>query len=184
MIAIKHYSYTKYRSNIRQIYESSFPLEERFNFDILRSCDREQNVHLSCILFNDNPIGMMFTVGLPNDITYLMYFAIDVRYRNQGLGSAILQKLVVSKRNILLCIEKPCDYLTSSRKNFYLANGFYETGICIEDTGVQYEFLSSRLGYVPSAEDLRNRYRCMTSKERIWRKIETTFNTDIIKFIN
>lgn len=36
MIRIKHYNYTLYKRRIKQIYEKSFPREERFDFSILK----------------------------------------------------------------------------------------------------------------------------------------------------
>lgn len=184
MIRIEHYIYTRHKAFIRQVYENSFPKEERFDFSILKSCDKERNVHLSCILSDDVPTGMQFTVDLPNDITYLMYFAIDEQYRNNGMGSRALKNLVIAKDNILLCIEKPIDVIELSRKNFYLRNGFYETNVSIEDSGIQYELLSTVKGYAPTETDLKNRYKFMTSKRHIWKKIMRSFDTEFIKLIH
>ena len=184
MIRVQHYPYTKYGKEIRRIYESSFPLAERFDFSILKKCGKERNVHLSCILRDDLPVGMQFTVDLPNDITYLMYYAIDEEYRNQGIGSRALQNLVVAESRVMLCIERPIDEVTKKRKDFYLRNGFCETGTFFEDTGVQYEVLLSCMGYKPTVQDLLNRYKFMTSKEVVWNKIKGTFNTEYIEFVD
>ena len=175
MLRVEHYEYSKNKKVVEQIYEDSFPANEKFKFSILKQCNKSDNVHLSSILLNDEVIGMKFTVGLPNDITYLMYFAIKEQFRCQRLGSKVLQQLVVSNNNILLCIEKPCNELTESRKSFYLRNGFYETGVFIEDTGVQYEMLTSMKGYKPTNEDLRNRYEYMTKSKRLKSKIMKSF---------
>lgn len=184
MIRIQHYQYTKHRDITKRIYESSFPPSERFDFSILRECNKESNVHLSCILQDDFPVGMQFTVELPNDITYLMYFAIDEEYRNSGIGSKALQNLVVSKDKVMLCIERPVDELTEKRKVFYVRNGFFETGIIFEDTDVQYEVLVSCKDYKPTIRDLLNRYKFMTTKITIQNKIKKTFDTDFIRKIN
>lgn len=184
MIRIKHYQYTKYKYTIRKIYEDSFPLSERFDFSILRECNKEKNVHLSCILKDDSPVGMQFTVDLPNDITYLMYYAIDKEYRNQGVGTSALQNLVISKDKIMLCIEKPIDEITQRRKEFYLRNGFYETDIFFEDTNVEYEVLISCKDYKPTTQDLLNRYRFMTQNNFVWNQIKNTFNVEHIKLID
>ena len=178
MLRVEHYEYSKNKKAIEQIYEESFPANEKFKFSILKQCSKSNNVHLSCILLNDEVIGMQFTVALPNDITYLMYFAIKEQFRCQKLGSKALQQLVASSNNILLCIERPCDEITESRKFFYLRNGFYETGIFIKDTGVQYEILTSMKGYKPTDEDLRNRYECMTSSRLLKRKIMKSFDVN------
>lgn len=114
MLRVEHYEYSKNKKVIEQIYEDSFPANEKFKFSILKQCNKSDNVHLSSILLNDEVVGMQFTVGLPNDITYLMYFAIKEQFRCQKLGSKALQQLVVASNNILLCIEKPCDKVTES----------------------------------------------------------------------
>ena len=180
MIRIQNYKYTDYQKEIKQLYESTFPQNERFDFNILKSCDNDSDVHLSAILEDDIFVGMQFTINYPNDITYLMYFAIDEQYRNNGIGSKALQKLVVSKDNVLLCIEKPIDEITQRRKEFYLRNGFFETHTFIEDTGVMYEILTSCRNYIPTSQDLYNRYRCMTTNNSIWIKIEKLFSTSIV----
>lgn len=163
---------------IKQIYENSFPKSEKFKFSILKECNKQNNVHLSGILLNDEVIGMQFTIALPGDITYLMYFAIKEEHRCQNFGSMALQKLVIANNNVLLCIEKLCDELTQSRKSFYLRNGFYETGAFIEDTGVQYELLTSKRDYKPTDKDLKNRYKCMTTNKRLQNKIKKSFDAN------
>lgn len=183
MIRLKHYKYTENKDFVKRVYENSFPLSERFDFAILKQCDSEQNVHLSCIEQDDIPVGMQFTIDMPNDLTYLMYFAIDKEYRNQMIGSKALQNLIVSRDKIMLCIENPDRELAIRRKAFYLRNGLFETGIIFEDTGILYEVLISDKDYKPTVQDLRSRYQCMTSNKLIWRKIRNTFNTEDINFI-
>lgn len=182
MMRLDNYKYSEYRKYVKRIYENSFAEEEKIKFSILKQCNREINVHLDCIILNEVPIGMQFIVDIPNDISYLMYLAIDKEYRNQGIGSKVLQNLLIAK-NVLLCIERPIDELTKSRKNFYLRNDFYETNVFIEDNGVQYELLSSVKNYKPTVRDLLNRYRFMTSNKFIFNKIKKAFNAEEIKLI-
>ena len=135
---------------------------------------------------SDNiPIGMQFIVKY-DDISYLMYFAIDEKYRNAGYGSDALKNIIIRNDNILLCIERPDekDTLKSRRKDFYLRNGFYETGCCIEDTGVTYEFLSSVKGYKPTVKELKARYTFMSENPIIQYAIKHTFDTDCIKLVD
>lgn len=49
MIRFEHYQYNSHKNKIQSIYERSFPQSERFDFDILKKCDKEFNAHLSCI---------------------------------------------------------------------------------------------------------------------------------------
>lgn len=182
MIRIQHYRYlgSKDRERLRQIYEESFPVDERFDFDILEKCNEESNVHLSCIIKNGIVVGMSFTILLPNDITYLMYLAIDVNYRNMHIGSEILQIFIEASNNLVLSVEYPTDVITRRRENFYIRNGLYDTGFHFEDTAVMYKVLASYKGYTPTSDDLLNRYRYMTSDKKVWDRIKRSFNTEDI----
>lgn len=84
----------------------------------------------------------------------------------------------------MLCIERPVDEVTIKRKEFYLRNGFFETGTFFEDTGVQYEVLVSCKDYKPTIQDLLNRYKFMTNRKTVWNKIKSTFNTEYINFVD
>ena len=172
----KSYAYcTDYvKTNVRKIYKEAFPKCERFPFWILRQCSKEINVHLDALLSEGIPVGMQFIVKYDN-IAYLMYFAINSNCRNLGFGSKVLKNLIIRNDNVLLCIEKPTDDLKKRRKNFYLRNGFFETGYCIEDTGVEYEFLTSTKGYSVNEDILKKRYKKMSSNPLIQYIIRHTF---------
>lgn len=165
---------------VKEIYENSFPESEKFDFDILEKCNEESNVHLSCIIKNDIVVGMSFTILLPNDITYLMYLAIDANYRNMHIGSEILQIFIETSNNLVLSVEYPTDVITRRRENFYIRNGLYDTGFQFEDTAVMYKVLASYEGYTPTSDDLLNRYRYMTSDKKVWDRIKRSFNTEDI----
>ena len=169
-------------SEVRRIYEDSFPESEKFDWDILKQCNNESNVSLDEILENRQTVGMTFTVKLPNNITYLMYFAIDKKHRNNGIGSKVLQAMT-KDNTVMLIIEKPVDELTQRRKDFYLKNSFYTTNTYFEDTGVEYEVLVSKQSYKPTKEDLLNRYICMTTNDAIFKKIKNSFNAENINFL-
>ena len=80
-------------------------------------------------------------------------------------------------------IAFPFRRIFQRRKDFYLRNGFYETGCFIEDSGVEYEFLSSSKERVITENDLKKRYSCMTRNPMIKLIIKNTFNNNI-NFIN
>lgn len=113
-----------------------------------------------------------------------MYVAIDKKYRNKGFGSLVLRDLILRQADtsILLCIERPFaekEDIKACRKDFYLRNGFYETGCFIEDSGVEYEFLSSSKERVITENDLKKRYSCMTKNPLIKFIIKNTFDSNI-----
>lgn len=174
---------------IKEIYENSFPNSERFPFWIIKKCAKRNNVRLDAIINHntDKIIGMCFLIFY-DDIVYLMYMAIDKKCRNKGFGSLVLRDLILRQADtsILLCIEKPStekEDIKARRKGFYLRNGFYETGCFIEDTGVEYEFLSSSKERIITEHDLQRRYFCMTRNPLMKFIIRNTFDNNI-KFID
>ena len=183
-IRYKRFDYFNNKQSIKRIYNQSFPKNERFPFWILRHCGKNHNVELDAILCDEALVGMQFMVKY-DDISYLMYFAIDENYRGLGIGREALRNLVIREDNVLLCIEKPCaaDDVKTRRKSFYLRNGFYETGCCIEDTGVEYEVLSSIRNFKVNESVLRKRYTEMSSNFLIRYIIRRTFDVDSISFV-
>lgn len=156
------------QTQIKEIYEKSFPENEKFPFWLLKQCAKENNVRLDAIIDHstDKIVGMKFLVSY-DDITYLMYMAIEENCRNKGFGSLVLRDLLLCQleTTALLCIEKPGTELKDEkarRQDFYLRNGFYETGCFIEDSGVKYELLSSTKDYCPTNETLDKRYSRMS----------------------
>lgn len=186
---MRYKSYSVYdcqgQSQIKEIYETSFPKSEKFPFWVLKQCAKENNVHLDAIIdpSSDKIIGVQFIISY-DDITYLMYIAIDKKYRNKGFGSLVLRDLILRQADtsILLCIERPStekEDIKAHRKDFYLRNGLYETGCFIKDSGVEYEFLSSSKERIITENDLKKRYSCMTRNPLIKIIIKNTFDSNI-----
>lgn len=173
------------RSQIKEIYETSFPKSEKFPFWVLKQCAKENNVRLDAIINHntDKIIGMSFLIFY-DDIAYLMYVAIDKKHRNKGFGSLVLEDLIFRQvdASILLCIERPSaekEDIKARRKDFYLRNGFYETGCFIEDSDVEYEFLSSSKERIITENDLKKRYSRMTRNPLMKFIIKNTFDSNI-----
>lgn len=173
------------RSQIKEIYETSFPKSEKFPFWVLKQCAKENNVRLDAIIDHntDKIIGMSFLIFY-DDIAYLMYVVIDKKHRNKGFGSLVLEDLIFRQvdASILLCIERPSakkEDIKARRKDFYLRNGFYETGRFIEDSDVEYEFLSSSKERIITENDLKKRYSCMTRNPLMKFIIKNSFDNNI-----
>ena len=77
-----------------------------------------------------------------------MFFAVDEKLRSKGYGSTILQEIQKKypKKKIIISIE-PCDEnapdieTRKRRKDFYLRNGYKETGYMIKLLGVVQEII-------------------------------------------
>ena len=83
---------------------------------------------------NDTIVGL-FTVRKYENIRYLAYFAVSREKRSSGIGSQALQLLKERYygTQIVTEFEAPDDSCDNNamrlrRRDFYLRNGFYETG--------------------------------------------------------
>ena len=181
---LKYTSYflVKEKKKIKNIYINSFNKDERFSFLILEKCAKEKNVEFNVVYDNNDLIGFYYIVNY-DDVSYLMYFAVDITKRNKGYGSMILSDLTKKHNNILLCIEfanKNVNDEKLLRRNFYLKNGFFSSNKFIIDNNVKYEILTTNKDYSITEEVLRKRYVNMTKSKFIKLIIRKKFNVDNI----
>ena len=171
----------KYKDKLEELYLGVFPKEERFPFDILEECSKEDNSELYAIFDNDKFIGMCYIVNCEG-VYYLMYLAVQEELRNKNYGSKILKDLKEKYKTLFLSIDVPTDEISIKRKNFYLKNGFYETNKHYEDTGVWYEILCTDNEYEITEDIVMKRYTNMTMKTELLSVISNIFNVNAINF--
>ncbi len=180
------YFKSKHKSEIKKLYIKSFPKSERFPFWILKQCSKQENVSFNAILDDDKLIGMQYIITYEN-MTYLMYFAIEENRRRNGYGSKVLEDLMKKYETIILSIERIKEDLRGNkerRKSFYIRNGFIETNKFIKDAGIEYEMLCTNKNYNITKEDLEKRYTKMTDSKIMKYIIGKMFNVYNINFIN
>ena len=122
------------RKYFEKINNESFPPSERMSFDKIFDFASYTNTDILGIYDDGNPIG--FTVILQNEeCGYVYYIAIDSHIRSKGYGSAAIQKIMeeYSELQLILDFEVINENAENNeqrirRKNFYLKNGFHETG--------------------------------------------------------
>lgn len=128
--------------NIKSIYKSSFPKEERFSFLLLCFNILRNNSNLYVLEIN-NQITSFIDAVYYKDMVFILYLAVDERNRNLGYGSKLLKWFLKenSNKTIYLNIDevdnKFSDYeLRKQRLNFYLNNKFHLTDyLSIEKDG-------------------------------------------------
>jgi len=120
-INTQHPSY----SWMEQIWESSFPPEERRATDEQRKKSNETPIfHTDLIHHNQQPIGLIYWWELER-FRYIEHFAIAPQHRNKQYGSQTIQTFCQQDtRPILLEVEPATDQLTLRRIHFYKALGF------------------------------------------------------------
>lgn len=125
---------SKDRKYFEQINDEAFPLSERMSFDEIFDFASDTDTDVLGIYDDGTPVG--FAVLLKNvECGYVYYIAIDSRIRSKGYGGAAIQKMmeVYSELQLVLDFEVIDENAENNqqrvrRKNFYLRNGFHETG--------------------------------------------------------
>lgn len=123
---------SKDRKYFEQINDDAFPLSERMSFEEI--FDFAADTDVLGIYDAGNPIG--FAVLLKNtECGYVYFIAIDSYTRSKGYGGAAMQRMMelYPKLQLVLDFEVIDENAENTeqrirRKNFYLRNGFHETG--------------------------------------------------------
>jgi len=138
---------TQDKQKIKDIYMSSFAVKDRMPFWMLLMVAKMKNTEF--ISFYDRDILCGFTFMLPiENLTYIMYLAVDETLRSKGYGSRILNEIqsMYPDNKIMLTIER-CDEDAKNieqrvkRKSFYLKNDYIETGYLQKLPGQKQEIL-------------------------------------------
>lgn len=132
---------------VRQLYLSAFPKEERIPWPLLRLNALRKDVDLTAFLDGDTFCGFTYSVTAGN-LHFLLFFAIDEALRSQGYGSAILRLLKAEYGTVVLNIEPLLDNAPNlperqHRYGFYRHNGLCDTGYHVWEVGGMFRVLST-----------------------------------------
>lgn len=121
---------------IKQLYESAFPENERIPWpDLMRLIDE---MHLDFTTYEDNNQLVGFTIVYPGPkVNWFWYFAVKEEHRGQGMGQQILTRLIqkYEGKTCVLDMESPYQVpcpnpeQRSRRQQFYLRNGFRDSNL-------------------------------------------------------
>lgn len=121
---------------IKQLYESAFPENERIPWpDLMRLIDE---MHLDFTTYEDNNQLVGFTIVYPGPkVNWFWYFAVKEELRGQGMGQQILTRLIqkYEGKTCVLDMESPYQVpcpnpeQRSRRQQFYLRNGFRDSNL-------------------------------------------------------
>lgn len=104
---------------------TSFPKEERRDMELQRiNTDCKSNFHCNLIMNDEHPIGLI-TIWDFKTFQYIEHFAIDKKYRNNGYGKIVLNRIKETiDVPLILEVEEPTDETSKRRIEFYQRNGF------------------------------------------------------------
>lgn len=135
-----------------QIYESSFPENERIEscryYDTLEA----YSVDIYGIYDDDNIVGLLNIMPrLKNGIVYFWFFAIDEPFRNKGIGGEALDELIKIYPQCQLVLDmEPLDKTADNyeericRTRFYERHGFSLSGRCMTYFGNTFEIMCTK----------------------------------------
>lgn len=119
---------------LETINEESFPISERNSIDDLYASGNDGNLDMIGI-YDDSELVGFFAVRKFSRIRYMAYFAVCSEKRSKGIGSKALHLLKDFYPNCQIVneFEAPDESNENNsirlhRRDFYLRNGFFETG--------------------------------------------------------
>lgn len=133
--------------NLEKINYEAFPIEERLEIDNLLEMANTDLFSLYLVYENNKLIGfILLAINKPS--IYIFLFAIDKSMRSKGYGSIVLNRIkeLYPEYQIVLDLERineNCPNISQriSRKNFYMRNGYFETGYFMDYNDVEFEVL-------------------------------------------
>jgi len=131
---------------LERIAEEAFPPKEyRSPSVLIEMAEQSGNIDFLALYDDETFIGYMVVVT-HKEMAYLFFLAIDHRYRGMGYGSHAIQKLKERYPKFshvvdfeMLDDSAPNKEQRIKRKQFYLRNGYRETGLFVSYFGVSYE---------------------------------------------
>jgi ribosomal protein S18 acetylase RimI-like enzyme len=120
-----NYLSEKLLNDLKEIYENSFPVDERRDFEKL--VNLENNPLFSFFYFyNNNVLSGLFTQWIFNDFCYIEHLAIREDLRDKGIGTLLMKYLTSEIKQLLVIeVEKLGEPNSDRRIKFYLNIGFY-----------------------------------------------------------
>lgn len=146
---VKHVLFCKEKKQIKKIYEDAFPKKERMPFVLMVAMSLLLTTKFFAFYDNERLCGLIYMAKIGRQ-AFIMFFAVDEQLRSKGYGAKILGILKNKYPNCKIVVSiEPCNEsaqnftLCQRRKNFYLQNGFCDTGYNIKLNGINQEILIS-----------------------------------------
>lgn len=107
----------------KNVFETSFPIEERPLFDIILNSRDKTIFHFNVVYLNGNPVGI-FSYWTFDKFSYVEHFAVGEQYRNNGVGQRIMKHFLLHIPQVVLEVEMPTTAMAQRRIEFYKRLGF------------------------------------------------------------
>lgn len=140
-----HYGKQPVLGSRQQLAKEAFPPEEYLAPQTLVEMAKTDQLDFLALSEQDAFVGFM-VVKTYKDLTYLFFLAIDPTCRSRGYGSRAIETLKAEypgKKQVvdfeMLDDQAQNKEQRKRRRDFYLRNGYRETGVFLSYLGVDYE---------------------------------------------
>ncbi len=167
---------SKDKEKIKEIYTSSFLKKDRMPFWLMLIMAKMRNTEFISFYDKDTLCGFVYMATVQN-LTFVMFLAVDENIRSKGYGSRILDKIqsMHPDSKIIISIER-CDEDAKDieqrlrRKKFYINNGYIETGYLVELAKKKQEIIIKNGEFDEDEFSLFfKKYSNGTMKPKLWR---------------
>jgi len=140
-----------YEEAFRNLYEKSFPSEERIPYEELVQMYDYLKTDFNAFYEGETFIGIVLAFRFEK-CNFLAYFSVVEELRGKGYGTRILRDFLEKYKNdhpVVLGIESPDQEdaqnleIRKRRKAFYERNGMRDTKVYSIDGGIKYTIMSS-----------------------------------------
>lgn len=113
------------QKEVRRIYETSFPVDERRDYDsLLQLVEQEEAFNLEVVYRDDVVVGFISSWHF-DAWRYVEHFAVEAAVRGCGIGQEVLRRFLDSDvKPVVLEVEPPTDATSRKRIEFYKRQGF------------------------------------------------------------
>lgn len=162
-------SKSRFWKRINMLAKEAFPPEEYIAPKTL--VKMAENEHFDFLALTENEIFVGFmAVKTYKDLSYLFFLAIESDFRSKGYGSeaiSILKELYPDKKQVVdfEMIDETAinNQQRIKRKEFYLRNGYKETGLFLSYFGVDYEVMCTDENFI--ADDFKKMMKAVQVKQ-------------------
>jgi ribosomal protein S18 acetylase RimI-like enzyme len=116
LVAVKNKA--ELNADVRQIYEESFPEDERRDWLQLADLITNRLFNFSLIYNDQNLIGIAAVWDLA-DFIFVEHFAIRAEERGKGFGNELVHQIISNGTIVLLEVEHPISEIAKKRIRFY-----------------------------------------------------------------
>lgn len=140
----------KHKKQIKSLYRSAFPKEERAPLPLLYYWERRRKGRFYAVCEGDAFAGLVYIIRR-GQMVYIFFLAIEEAQRGRGYGSGVLSlvRQMYPDCTVTLMIEDTADTAAENyaerlrRLRFYENNGFVQLHVKINEACVSYELLGT-----------------------------------------